>query len=85
MTESRRFSKAEKSEEHKDFSSRISEDRILPFEFPFYSSHELQSYLVSTVIQVLVSTLDRILLKTLAPGLVVLLLKFHNVTGVLGF
>lgn len=53
MTESRSFSKAEKSEEHKDFSSRISEDRILPFEFPFYSSHELQSYLVSTVIQVL--------------------------------
>uniref|UniRef100_A0A8C3R8L5 Cilia and flagella associated protein 221 n=1 Tax=Cyanoderma ruficeps TaxID=181631 RepID=A0A8C3R8L5_9PASS len=44
-SESRSFSKAEKREEHKDFSSRISEDRILPFEFPFYSSHELHSYL----------------------------------------
>ncbi|XP_066409678.1 cilia- and flagella-associated protein 221 [Molothrus aeneus] len=44
-SESRSFSKAEKSEEHKDFSSRISEDRILPFEFPFYRSHELHNYL----------------------------------------
>ncbi|XP_063256980.1 cilia- and flagella-associated protein 221 [Prinia subflava] len=45
VTESRSFSKAEKSEEHKDFSSSISEDRILPFEFPYYSSHELHSCL----------------------------------------
>ncbi|XP_041263595.1 cilia- and flagella-associated protein 221 [Onychostruthus taczanowskii] len=45
VSESRSFSKGEKSEEHKDFSSRISEDRILPFEFPFYRSHELHSYL----------------------------------------
>ncbi|XP_068051410.1 cilia- and flagella-associated protein 221 isoform X2 [Anomalospiza imberbis] len=45
VSESRSFSRAEKSEEHKEFSSRISEDRILPFEFPFYSSHELHSYL----------------------------------------
>ncbi|XP_064291177.1 cilia- and flagella-associated protein 221 isoform X1 [Passer domesticus] len=45
VSESRSFSKAEKSEEHKDFSSRISEDHILPFEFPFYRSHELQNYL----------------------------------------
>ncbi|KGL95134.1 Primary ciliary dyskinesia protein 1, partial [Charadrius vociferus] len=34
------FSKPEKSEECKGFSSSISEDRILPFEFPFYSSLE---------------------------------------------
>lgn len=84
MTESRSFSKPEKSEEHKDFSSRLSEDRILPFEFPCYSSQELHSYLVGTVTQMLVSTIDRILLKTLARGLVVFLLKFHNVTSVLG-
>ncbi|XP_053838316.1 cilia- and flagella-associated protein 221 isoform X1 [Vidua macroura] len=45
VSESRSFSRAEKSEEHKEFSSRISEDCILPFEFPFYSSHELHSYL----------------------------------------
>ncbi|XP_023787110.1 cilia- and flagella-associated protein 221 isoform X1 [Cyanistes caeruleus] len=45
VSESRSFSKAEKSEEHKDFSSSISEDRILPFEFPFFSSRELDSYL----------------------------------------
>ncbi|RLW04876.1 hypothetical protein DV515_00005659 [Chloebia gouldiae] len=45
VSESRSLSRAEKSEEHKEFSSRISEDRILPFEFPFYSSHELHSYL----------------------------------------
>ncbi|KAM7017118.1 cilia- and flagella-associated protein 221 [Passerculus sandwichensis] len=44
-SENRSFSKAEKSEEHKDFSSRISEDDILPFEFPFYRSHELHNYL----------------------------------------
>lgn len=85
MTESRSCSKPEKSEEHKGFSSCISEDRILPFEFPFYSSQELHSYLVGTVTKMLVSRLDRILLKTLAPGLVVPLLKFHNVTDVLGF
>ncbi|KFP34627.1 Primary ciliary dyskinesia protein 1, partial [Chlamydotis macqueenii] len=41
VSESRSFSKLEKSEECKDFSFSISEDRILPFEFPFYSSHEL--------------------------------------------
>ncbi|XP_074949044.1 cilia- and flagella-associated protein 221 [Phalacrocorax aristotelis] len=40
-SESRSFSKPEKSEECKGFSSSISEDRILPFEFPFSSSHEL--------------------------------------------
>uniref|UniRef100_H0ZMQ0 Cilia and flagella associated protein 221 n=1 Tax=Taeniopygia guttata TaxID=59729 RepID=H0ZMQ0_TAEGU len=45
VSESRSFSRAEKSEEHKEFSSRISEDRILPFEFPCYSSRELHSYL----------------------------------------
>ncbi|XP_059708607.1 cilia- and flagella-associated protein 221 [Haemorhous mexicanus] len=44
-SESRSFGKEDKSEEHKDFSSRISEDHILPFEFPFYRSHELHSYL----------------------------------------
>ncbi|XP_039925779.1 cilia- and flagella-associated protein 221 [Hirundo rustica] len=44
-SESRSFSKAEKCEEHKDFTFSISEDRILPFEFPFYSSNELHSYL----------------------------------------
>ncbi|TRZ19847.1 hypothetical protein HGM15179_007274 [Zosterops borbonicus] len=44
-SESSSFSKPEKSEEHKDFSSRLSEDRILPFEFPCYSSQELHSYL----------------------------------------
>lgn len=73
MTESRSYSKAEKSEEHKDFSFSISEDRILPFELPFFSSRELDSYLVGTLIQMLVSPLDRILWKTLAPGMVVLL------------
>ncbi|XP_075286472.1 cilia- and flagella-associated protein 221 isoform X1 [Opisthocomus hoazin] len=41
VSESRSFSKPEKSEEYKGISSSISEDRILPFEFPFYSSHEL--------------------------------------------
>ncbi|XP_010295683.1 PREDICTED: cilia- and flagella-associated protein 221, partial [Phaethon lepturus] len=41
VSESRSFSKPEKSEECKGVSSSISEDRILPFEFPFYSSHEL--------------------------------------------
>ncbi|KAL2302144.1 hypothetical protein Nmel_009559 [Mimus melanotis] len=45
VSESRSFSKAEKSEEHKDFSFSISEDRILPFEFPFFSSRELDNYL----------------------------------------
>jgi len=45
-TESRSFSKPEKSEEYKGISSSISEDRILPFEFPFYSSHELHRDLV---------------------------------------
>ncbi|NXL37097.1 PCDP1 protein, partial [Glaucidium brasilianum] len=35
------FSKPDKSEEYKGISSSISEDRILPFEFPRYSSHEL--------------------------------------------
>ncbi|XP_031969836.1 cilia- and flagella-associated protein 221 isoform X2 [Corvus moneduloides] len=45
VSERRSFSKPEKSEEHKGFSSSISEDRILPFEFPFYGSHELHSYL----------------------------------------
>lgn len=85
MTESRSFGKEEKSEEHKDFSSRMSEDHILPFEFPFNRSHELHSYLVGAVTQILVSTLDRILLKILAPGLIVVLLKFHSVTGVPGF
>ncbi|XP_061225965.1 cilia- and flagella-associated protein 221 [Neopsephotus bourkii] len=40
--ESRSFNKPEKSEECKGFSSSITEDRILPFEFPFYSSYELQ-------------------------------------------
>ncbi|KQK83015.1 primary ciliary dyskinesia protein 1-like protein [Amazona aestiva] len=40
--ENRSFSKPEKSEERKGFSSSITEDRILPFEFPFYSSYELQ-------------------------------------------
>ncbi|KAF4788133.1 Cilia- and flagella-associated protein 221 [Turdus rufiventris] len=45
VSESRSFSKAEKSEENKDFSFSISEDRILPFEFPFFSSRELGSYL----------------------------------------
>lgn len=69
MTESRSFSKAEKSEEHKDFSSRISEDFILPFEFPFHRSHELHNYLVGTVTQILVNTLDRLLLKTFDPEL----------------
>ncbi|XP_030097694.1 cilia- and flagella-associated protein 221 isoform X2 [Serinus canaria] len=44
-SESRSFGKEEKSEEHKDFSSRMSEDHILPFEFPFNRSHELHSYL----------------------------------------
>ncbi|XP_066045377.1 cilia- and flagella-associated protein 221 [Chamaea fasciata] len=44
-SESRSYSKVEKTEEHKDFSSRISEDRILPFEFPFFSSQDLHSYL----------------------------------------
>ncbi|NXI65516.1 PCDP1 protein, partial [Anseranas semipalmata] len=37
----RSFSKIEKSEEYKGIPSSISEDRILPFEFPFYSSLEL--------------------------------------------
>ncbi|XP_009994322.1 PREDICTED: primary ciliary dyskinesia protein 1 [Chaetura pelagica] len=35
------FTKPEKSEECESFSSRLSEARILPFEFPFSSSHEL--------------------------------------------
>lgn len=84
MTESRSFSKPEKSEECKGFSSSISEDRILPFEFPFYSSHELHRDLVGTVTKMVANTQDRILLKILAPGPVLPLLKFHNVTGVLG-
>ncbi|NXW51244.1 PCDP1 protein, partial [Nyctiprogne leucopyga] len=42
VSESRSVSRPEKNEECKGFSSHISEDRILPFEFPFYSSHELQ-------------------------------------------
>ncbi|XP_055574597.1 cilia- and flagella-associated protein 221 isoform X2 [Falco cherrug] len=41
VSESRSFSKQKKSEKCEGFSSSISEDRILPFEFPFYSSHEL--------------------------------------------
>ncbi|NXK44051.1 PCDP1 protein, partial [Chauna torquata] len=40
-SENRSFSKTEKSEEYKGISSSISEDRILPFELPFYSSLEL--------------------------------------------
>ncbi|XP_065494145.1 cilia- and flagella-associated protein 221 [Caloenas nicobarica] len=41
VSDSKSFSKPQKSEECKGFSSSISEDRILPFEFPFFSSHEL--------------------------------------------
>ncbi|XP_064926501.1 cilia- and flagella-associated protein 221 isoform X13 [Columba livia] len=41
VSDSKSFSKPEKSEECKGFSSNISEDLILPFEFPFFSSHEL--------------------------------------------
>ncbi|XP_074001729.1 cilia- and flagella-associated protein 221 [Numenius arquata] len=40
VSDNRSFSKPEKSGKWKDFSSSISEDRILPFEFPFYSSRE---------------------------------------------
>nr|XP_010309307.1 PREDICTED: cilia- and flagella-associated protein 221 [Balearica regulorum gibbericeps] len=40
VSESRSFSKPERSEECKGISSRISEDRILPFELPFSSSCE---------------------------------------------
>ncbi|XP_026708582.1 cilia- and flagella-associated protein 221 [Athene cunicularia] len=42
VPENRSFSKPGKSEECKGISSSISEDRILPFEFPRYSSHELR-------------------------------------------
>ncbi|XP_068263313.1 cilia- and flagella-associated protein 221 [Nyctibius grandis] len=41
VSERRSFSKPEKSEECKGFSSSVSEDRVLPFESRFYSSHEL--------------------------------------------
>ncbi|KFV02406.1 Primary ciliary dyskinesia protein 1, partial [Pterocles gutturalis] len=41
VSESKILSKPEKSEECKGFSSSISEDRILPFEFAFHSSPEL--------------------------------------------
>ncbi|KFW08933.1 Primary ciliary dyskinesia protein 1, partial [Eurypyga helias] len=41
VSENRSFSKTEKSEECKGISSSISEDRILPFAFPFNSSHKL--------------------------------------------
>ncbi|KFW80224.1 Primary ciliary dyskinesia protein 1, partial [Manacus vitellinus] len=40
VSETRSFSKSKKSEECKGLSSSISEDLILPFEFPFCSSHE---------------------------------------------
>ncbi|KAJ7403298.1 cilia- and flagella-associated protein 221 [Pitangus sulphuratus] len=40
VSETRSFSKSKKSEECKGLSSIISEDLILPFEFPFCSSHE---------------------------------------------
>ncbi|NWX20590.1 PCDP1 protein, partial [Aegotheles bennettii] len=40
VSENRSFSKPEKSEECKGFSSSISEDRVLPFEFPSFGSHE---------------------------------------------
>ncbi|XP_054237231.1 cilia- and flagella-associated protein 221 [Indicator indicator] len=39
-SEGKSFSKPEKSEEYQGFTSSISEDRILPFEFPFHSSQE---------------------------------------------
>ncbi|NXT74120.1 PCDP1 protein, partial [Zapornia atra] len=39
-SESRSFSRPEKSEEWKGISSSISEDRILPFEFPCFTSHD---------------------------------------------
>ncbi|KFQ21521.1 Primary ciliary dyskinesia protein 1, partial [Merops nubicus] len=42
VSESKSFSKPEKSEECKGFSCSISKERILPFEFPSYSSRELQ-------------------------------------------
>ncbi|XP_053926680.1 cilia- and flagella-associated protein 221 isoform X2 [Cuculus canorus] len=41
VSENRTFSKTEENEEYKGISGRISEDRLLPFEFPFCSSHEL--------------------------------------------
>ncbi|KFP73430.1 Primary ciliary dyskinesia protein 1, partial [Acanthisitta chloris] len=41
VPESRRLTKPEKSEEHRNFASSISKDRVLPFEFPFYSSQKL--------------------------------------------
>ncbi|NXC45753.1 PCDP1 protein, partial [Penelope pileata] len=40
-SENRIFGKTEKSEEYEGISSSISEDRVLPFQFPFYSSLEL--------------------------------------------
>lgn len=85
MIESRSFSKPERSEECKGISSRISEDRIVPFEFPFSSSCEFHRDLVGIVTKMVANTQDKILLKSSAPGLVLPLLKFHNVTGVLGF
>lgn len=85
MTESRIFNKPEKSEECKGFSSSISEDRILPFEFPFYSSHEFHHDLVGIVTKMMANTQKRILLKILAPGAILPLLKFYSVPGVLGF
>ncbi|XP_009675502.2 cilia- and flagella-associated protein 221 isoform X2 [Struthio camelus] len=43
VSENRSFSKPEKAEECKGISSNISEDRILPFEFPTDSSLQLRS------------------------------------------
>lgn len=54
MTDSKSFSKPEKSEECKGFSSNISEDLILPFEFPFFSSHELHRDLVGIVTKMVI-------------------------------
>lgn len=67
MTESRCSSKPEESEEREGFFSRISEDRVWPFEFPFYGSHELHHELVGTVTKMVTIGQDRILFKTLAP------------------
>ncbi|XP_009902725.2 cilia- and flagella-associated protein 221 [Dryobates pubescens] len=39
-SEGKSFSRPEKSEEYQRFTSSISEDRILPFEFPFHTSQE---------------------------------------------
>lgn len=49
MTDSRSFNKPEKSEKYQGFTSSISEDLILPFEFPFHSSQDFLPELVGIV------------------------------------